>query len=317
MVGVLSGMNATGLTVTINAAKGAIPTTAAIPISILTREILQYASTIEEAYEIARSYQTFVSESILVGSAKDKKVAIIEKTPEQTSLFSPDGERTICTNHFQSKAFAEDSYNMENIAYSDSKYRYDRMSELLDQHPALNYKQAITILRNRFGKGGKDIGIGNEMTLNQSIAHHAVVFKPEQRRMWVSTSPWQSGAFVCYDLKTFFEGKSYPYQVDKLGVAADSSFLSTDYPRLIQYRAGIKEIKKAIKNQKELGDQFIAEFMKMNANHYYTYRILGDYYLALNQKNNAVTMYTKAVDCSIPYKTEQIEINKLIKELNK
>lgn len=317
MVGVLSGMNACGLTVTINAAKGAIATTAAIPISILTRDILQYASTIDEAYEIARSYQTFVSESILVGSAKDKKVAIIEKTPEQTFLFSPDGQRTICTNHFQSKEFAEDRYNIENIAYSDSQYRYERMSELLDEHPALNYKQAISILRNRFGKGGEDVGIGNEMTLNQSIAHHAVVFKPEERLMWVSTSAWQSGAFVCYDLKSFFEGKSHPRQLHEFAISADSSFFSTDYPRLIQYRAEIRVIKDAMTNQKELGGAFIDKFLEINPNHYYTYRILGDYYMESNQNNKAMKMYTKAVHCSIPYKSEQIEINKLIQELNK
>ena len=129
MIGVLSGMNETGLTVTINAAKSAVPTGSATPISILTREILQYASTIDEAFAIAKKRKTFVSESILIGSAKDGKAAIIEKSPEKTVLFKgKESDRLISTNHYQSEEFSKDERNMENIRTSDSPYRFARLA---------------------------------------------------------------------------------------------------------------------------------------------------------------------------------------------
>ena len=122
--GAVSGMNETGLTVTINAAKSDYPTGAATPISLLAKEILQYASTIDEAYKIAESRKTFVSESILVASAKDKKTAIIEKSPTKIGLHLTDKDYIICANNFQSEEFVNDPMNIENIRTSSSQYRY-------------------------------------------------------------------------------------------------------------------------------------------------------------------------------------------------
>ncbi len=317
MAGVLSGMNEKGLTVTINAAKGSIPVSAATPISLLAREILQYASTIEEAYAIAGKRKTFVSESILIASAADGKAAIIEKTPDKMALYRSGSETVICTNHYQSGEFENDKYNIENIADSDSKYRFRRLEQLAGISAPLSPVKAAEILRDQRGMDGKNIGLGNEMSLNQSIAHHSVIFRPEELKMWVSTSPWQSGEYICYDLREVFSKKDFSREltVKAAAIPADSAYIVNDYPRIKDYRTGILQIRRAIRNGRVMDERFLEDFLKINPDNYYTYRITADYYLEMKRTDKAKIYYEKALRYEIPYNSERKEIEKLVKKL--
>ncbi len=317
MLGVLSGMNAQGLTVTLNAARGPMPLASATPISILAREILQYAANIEEAYAIAARRKTFVSESILIGSARDHRCAIIEKTPEETVLYEPAGERAVCTNHYQSEALADSKDNRENIAASDSWYRYQRLEELLEDSLPLDYGKAAGILRNRYGLDGEDIGLGNEKALNQFIAHHSVVFEPESHRMWVSTHPWQSGSFSCYDLSAFFLRDSLPRKEAVLRIPADSAFLEKDYFSLQEYRAGLKAIAEARERGGVLPQGFAEAFLSSNPRHYHAYQALGDYYRDKGKKDSARLLYEKSLECEIPWLSDREEIEKQLKRMGR
>ena len=204
MTGALSGMNTAGLTVTINAAKSEIPVSSAMPVSLVAREILQYASTIEEALDIANKREMFVAESFLIGSARDGKAAVIEKNPQSTDLFEESGNLLICTNHFQGKALGETELNEEHLRTSASQYRWNRVQELLSETNKISVKGAVDILRNQNGIDGVNIGLGNEKAINQLIAHHSIIFQPEDLKVWISTAPYQLGKYVCYDLNAVF-----------------------------------------------------------------------------------------------------------------
>lgn len=311
MMGVLSGMNEKGLTVTINASKGALPISSAMPISLLARHILQYASTIEEAYTIARQFETFVSESLLIGSSIDGYAAIIEKTPEELALYKSSTSRVICTNHYQSELFASDKYNRENIATSDSPYRHKRLNELLAQYSPINPNDAVDILRNRYGIGNTDIGLSNEKSINQFIAHHSVVFQPCELRFWVSTAPWQLGEYVCYDLDEVFAVDSVrtkTYVIDELNIAADSSALENEYLRVCNYRHQYKEFASIVDNKERVEPSYINEFIDNNPNYYQVYNIIGDYMLVQNNPKQAVAYWQKAISLEIPRLGDRQEI---------
>ena len=81
------------------------------------------------------------------------------------------------------------------------------MQELVAENEQLTPEKIANILRNTEGLQGKSLGYGNEKALNQLLAHHSVIFSPEERIAWVSTAPYQLGEFVAYDLKEFFKGE--------------------------------------------------------------------------------------------------------------
>lgn len=314
MTGVLSGMNEAGLTVTINAAQSTMPVSAATPISILCRQILQYASTIEEAYQIANAHKTFVSESILIGSAKDGKAAIIEKSPAKTALFETDNNRIICTNHYQSPAFADDKYNQENVATSDSPYRFERLTELLTENKPIDAPKAVNILRNYQGKAGKSIGLANEKSINQFIAHHSVIFKPEERKFWVSTSPWQLGKYVAYDLNDIFNlDPEAELSIETEAIPSDPFLQTQAYQDLLTYKELIKEIRRHIKTEEPLDEKTLLRFQNANPDNFFTWELSGDYYAAFGKTQDALSCWKEALTKEIARVPERQRIEKKIR----
>ena len=317
MSGVLSGMNAAGLTVTLNAAKGALPTRAATPISLLARTILQYASTIEEACAIADTTRTFVSESLLIASARDRRAAVIEKTPARWALYEGEGEQLRCTNHYQSAAFADDPYNLENIATSDSPYRLQRLGELLDSLAPPTPARAVTVLRDRHGLGGRDIGLTNEKSLNQAIAHHSVVFAPERGLMWLSTEPWQAGPFVCYDLGRIFAGETPSegrLDLPDGELPADSLFLEEDYPRIIAYRRDCATLREAIAARRPVEEELPERILAENPRYFGAWALCGDYRdEVLGDSEGARRCREEALRLEIPRLSERQDIERKLK----
>lgn len=291
-VGVVSGMNEKGITVTINAAKSQIPSAAATPVSLVAREIVQYTQNLQEAIDIARKRKMFVSESFLVGSASDNKAILIEKTPDSLAIYDPNKNEILCTNHFQSENFWSSKPNVEQRNNSASVYRYQRLSQLLQQNGKNTVQKTIDILRNYRGLNDENIGLGNEKAVNQFIAHHAVVFEPKQLRVWVSTSPWQMGAFVCYDLNKIFALKGLKHNQEvyekDLSIAADSFIYTSEFKRFESFRKNKQQITEGMEVNT---DSLIAQ----NPQFYSSYVIAGDYWFKRKEYNKALSYYLQAL----------------------
>jgi isopenicillin-N N-acyltransferase-like protein len=310
-IGVVSGMNEKGLTVTINADKSDIPTGSATPVSLVAREILQYAGNISEAMAIAKKRKMFVSESFLIGSAEDGKAVIIEKTPDSVGLYDPGKNEIICANHFQSRELGGLKSNKIQISQSASDYRYHRVEELLDASKTNSLEQTVKILRDRQGIENADIGLGNEKAINQLIAHHSIVFEPQKKLVWVSTGPWQLGEFVCYDLNKVFSlnGMKTNEEISdsNLNIPADSFLLTNQYRLFLDFRRYKKEISDGI-------DVNPDSLILSNPNFYQSYQLAGNEMFKKKFYKTAEDYYRLALSKEIATKNEENDIRRQIEK---
>ncbi|MCY0976409.1 C45 family autoproteolytic acyltransferase/hydrolase [Chryseobacterium wangxinyae] len=319
MIGVVSGMNKEGLTVTINAGKSKIPMTAKTPISLLTKEILQYAKNIDEAITIAKKRKVFVSESILVGSANDKKAVIIEVSPGNFGVHDVNNSsKVFCTNHFQSDAYKSDKRNQKQILESHSEYRYEKLQELLEKNTKLNPEKMASILRDKFGSKDKSIGYGNEKAINQLLAHHAVIFSPNKRLVWVSSSPYQLGEFVCYDLNEIFSDrrlKSGEFAKSELNIAQDPFLKTQEFKNYEEFRIESSKFQKAIDDDGVLLNRdFILHFQALNPDFWLVYYLAGKYYYQHKEYAQAKIEFEKALTKEITTIPDKENIEKYLKK---
>ena len=319
MIGVVSGMNKAGLTVTINAAKSDIPTKAKMPISLLAREILQYAGNIEEAIAIAKKRETFVSESILVGSAPDHKAIIIEKSPSKIDTYSTVENKLVCSNHFQSATFEDDPNNLQYISESASSYRQSRCQQLID-NKKVEYISAAEILRDYNGIDNTDLGIGNEKAMAQFISHHSVIFQPEKLNLWVSTSSYQFGEYLMYNEKNVFD---HAHKIEANSILYDSTMTipshtiirSKEYSDLMDFRRMREIIKTSTSEKSTIEDEFIEDFIAKNPNYYHGYVVSGNYYYEHNNSEKALLYYNQSLSKEFENTTTRTKIESRIEEL--
>lgn len=320
MTGAVSGMNTKGLTITINAGKSKIPLIAKTPISVLAREILQYATNIEEAIAIAKKRKVFVSESIMVGSAADNKAILIEVSPNNFGVFDvPNSNQIICSNHFQSEELKNDKRNKDQIRDSHSKYRFDKMTELFDSNPKINPTIAAEILRDTKGLNDKEIGYGNEKALNQLLAHHGIIFKPKELLVWVSANPYQLGEFVCYDLNQIFnetrdKNSFESFERSDLSIAKDPFLETEEYKKYEQFRIEDAKMDSALNEKKFIDPNQIKEYQSLNPYFWVVYYKAGLYFYNNKDFAQAKIQFEKALECEITTLTSKVQVENYLKK---
>ncbi len=208
MVGVVSGMNREGLAVAIQAARTDGSVRVGTPMTLLVREILQRASSLDEAEALLAQRAGFVSENVLVVDGDAGEAAVFEVGPDGLARVPVD-ERLAVANHFVHPSWSDDQANAHQRDETTSGPRRARMAELVAEQP-IDMARAVQILSDRRAVGGGELPRGHRHALNADIATHGVVFDATARTLWVSRYPNLEGGWVSYDLERALDGDLSP-----------------------------------------------------------------------------------------------------------
>ncbi len=204
MTGVTTGINSRGIFVALNTTRTDDPGEDGLPVSLLLRRVLEEADTIESAVEILSEPDVRTSAVVLVADGMARRSAIVEMAPrakEEHRQVRGEKDATVwSTNHLVQGAFERDAENDRIRRSTSSGYRYERLGELLAEGP-VTPERALEILRDRQGKEGMPLGLGNPNAIDNLARTHAVIVDASSMVLWVCEGPSALGKYRAIDLR--------------------------------------------------------------------------------------------------------------------
>lgn len=216
MTGVVTGVNAEKIYVSINAARTDDPGHVGIPVEVLLRQIMENARSIDDVVRLVRA-PVLVPDLYMVGDGKTGEAVVIERSPSRLTVrrLDPATGWLALTNHMLTPAFAHDQRNDYLKRYTTSGARYDRLVELLKKNAGqIDPAGALAILRDKRGVDDLELGLGNRNALDAIIATHSVVLDATDMVLWVGRGPHLTGPYVAFDLLRELSSTERPAPAD-------------------------------------------------------------------------------------------------------
>ncbi len=235
LVGVLSGMNARGLSVVVHGGRARETRTDGEPVVHTTRALLAEAATVDEAVALLEQRKAMVSHILLIADATGAAAAVERAPGEPPHVRRIEGDILPLTNHFEGP-FASDPKNQRVRDATSTLPRRARLDELLAGRDApFDPARAVGVLRDRRGAGGEELPLGHRSALDAVIATHAVVMDSTDKTLWVSEGPHLMGRFVRFDLSVLLDPAYEPASGEALvTLPADPALESGEYGKWLE-----------------------------------------------------------------------------------
>jgi hypothetical protein len=314
MSGVVTGLNAEGIYVSVNAARMDDKGQDGMPVQILMRQMMEEARSIDDVVKLVKSTPVMVPDFYLVADGKTGESAVIERSPKRVEVRrtgAARGDSIVLTNHALTPAFQGDAENDRLKRYLTSGARYRRLDELVKKwHGQIDARKVLEILRDKKGAGGTDLGLGNRNSLDAIIATHSVVVDATNLILWVGEGPHLLGKFRAFDLRKELLGEDRPPAAD---LPEDATAQSDEYRRYLLAMS-------AWKTAERLRDQKLPERALDEARRAAGYedampephRLLGDLLRQRGDVAGAKNEYRRFLELSPPYLKDIEEVKGLL-----
>jgi isopenicillin-N N-acyltransferase-like protein len=238
LVGVLSGMNADGLSVVVHGGRARATQAEGEPVVHTTRALLSEAHDVNEAIALLEQREAMVSHILMLSDAKGNAVVVERAPKERPFVRRLEGTKLGLTNHFEGP-LESDPKNQRVRESTSTLARRARLDELLANDVPIDVARAVEILRDKKGVGGKELLFGDRTSLDAAIATHAVVMDSTDKVIWVSEGPHLLGRFLKFDLVRLLGSEYEPTQDEPLvALPADPAYVDGTYQQWLE--AGAK-----------------------------------------------------------------------------
>lgn len=291
-VGVTTGMNTEGITISINASSCKKSTLDGFPVLFLLKKVIQYSSNLEDGIKIITDNKRTVGVNILITDGKIKKAKIVEFSPKKYTIREMHNGSIFTTNHYVSQ-----NMKKEQKFPPDVCYRYERLKTLFKKnYKNIDIEKMIEFLRDRYDyQTGKIDCYG--FSINNSGTAQSIIFSPTDLNFWVSNKKSAyscDGEYIGFNLKDEFN-----LTKKKIINYEENPYLKTNgYKSFLHYEKGCEYLKdKKLKNA-ELEFKKAIELDPDNAS---LYQRLGEVnFYPFKKYNLAIKYYNKAIELLDP-----------------
>lgn len=325
MVGAVTGVNDHGVYISINAAGAKDFKRYGTPTTLVVLKALQFANDANQAVEIIRSAETFITDIFVVSDPRTNRLFRVEKSPHHAEVIELHGP-SVVTNHLVSPYFRDDSINRFRRYELTSEARTVRAEELIRSvdlpklsqssqagggskavTAAENASKAVVeilrILRDKSQQQGQPLAFGNRLAIDAMIATHAVIYDSAQARFYVSQGPALVGVFAGFDLIQSFKRKE-PVAVPGLG--SDPVVPVEQYAKVKRSYLKLSQAESALRHHRcDLAQGLIVEAGQDYDQSYNFAKVLGDEKNCLGDSKAAIEAWRQALERHPAYASER------------